>query len=123
MIRTLTLKSNGCYSYDFIGTQMKEDSYSYLKLQIESSLLLSGRKVYRIGSTGSAGILNEDEDPVSGTVILLQKIGGIWLETSRIVTQDGGFMFERITSKPSKVIAEKATYNDGIVSKITPESM
>lgn len=123
MIRTLTLKSNGCYSYDFIGTRMKEDSYSYLKLQIGSSLLLSGRKVYRIGSTGSAGVLNEDGDPVSGTVILLQKVGGLWLETARIDTQDGGFMFERITAKPAKVIAEKATYNDGILSKITPESM
>lgn len=123
MIVKLSQLPNGAFGYSFVGKKISPQDMSFSKMQMNIARKLVGKNNYRVSSTGSAGILDENDNPASGTIVVLQQLSGLWVETGRVYTEDGGFNIDKLPIKTAKIIATKDTYNDGIVSKITPESM
>lgn len=74
----------------------------------------------RLKSDGLSGIV-DGSTPVSGKVVVLQKVNGLYIEVGRAVTTDGSWEVKQLPNKPSIAIALKDNYNAGVVSGLLPK--
>lgn len=74
----------------------------------------------RLKSDGLSGIV-DGNSPVSGKVVVIQEINGLYTEVGRAVTSDGSWEIKQLTNKSCIAIALKDNYNAGVVSGLLPK--
>ena len=74
----------------------------------------------RLKSDGLSGIV-DGSTPVSGDVVVLQKINGLYVELGSAVTADGSWEINHLPERESIAIALKEGYNAGVVSGLLPK--
>lgn len=70
-------------------------------------------------SDGLEGVIAEGS-PTPATVVLLQNIGGIYVEVAKVESLDGSWRVEDLRQVATHAVAFKENYNAGIVADITP---
>lgn len=100
--------------------RFQKNKYSHISLDSLSGIVsrMTGGKGVII-SDGLEGII-ADGSPTAATVVLLQNIGGIYVEVAKVESLDGSWRVEDLRQISTHAVAFKENYNAGIVADITP---
>lgn len=116
---TMSFDGEGLF-LEVVKNQFQKNKYSHNSPDSLAGIVsrMTGGKGVII-SDGLEGVIAEGS-PIPATVVLLQNIGGVYVEVAKVESLDGSWRVEDLCQVATHAVAFKENYNAGIVADITP---